>query len=262
MEHQQIKNVVEAALASAARPLEVNELLRIFDEAERPDRKALVGVIDELSAEYEGRAFEIKKVASGYRLQVKADYGEWLGRIGGQRAPRYSRALLETLALVAYRQPVTRGEIEAVRGVSVSSNIVRTLLERGWVRIVGHRDVPGRPAMLGTTKEFLDYFNLTSLDELPSLSELKDFDSINVELDFDGAPMLAPVGDDDDSVDDVDAALAAAEDAPYDAVPGAEAETSATGEERLDSAADETPAEERATNDDEEFAAEAKPVTG
>jgi segregation and condensation protein B len=188
MDKTKLKNVVEAALMCAGQPLEPNDILRLLDEEDRPSRKDLTDVIDELAADFEGRSVELKKVASGYRIQVRSEYSEWLGRLGGQRSPKYSRALLETLALVAYRQPVTRGEIESVRGVSVSSNIVRTLLERGWVRIVGHRDVPGRPAMLGTTKEFLDYFGLTSLDELPALSELKDFDSINVELEFDLPP--------------------------------------------------------------------------
>lgn len=188
MDKSKLKNVVEAALMCAGQPLEPNDILRLLDEDDRPSRKDLTEIIDQLAADFEGRSVELKKVASGYRIQVRSEFSEWLGRLGGQRSPKYSRALLETLALVAYRQPVTRGEIESVRGVSVSSNIVRTLLERGWVRIVGHRDVPGRPAMLGTTKEFLDYFGLTSLDELPALSELKDFDSINVELEFDLPP--------------------------------------------------------------------------
>lgn len=192
MDKQHTKNVVEAALMCAGAPLDVNEILRLFDEGDRPGRKALIELMDELAEEYDGRAIELRQVASGYRIQVRTEFADMLGRLDGKRAPKYSRALLETLALVAYRQPVTRGEIESVRGVSVSSNIIRTLLERGWVRIVGHRDVPGRPAMLGTTKGFLDYFGLTSLDDLPALSELKDFDSINVELEFDAAPSGEP----------------------------------------------------------------------
>lgn len=217
MDKTKLKNVVEAALMCAGQPLEPNDILRLLDEQDRPSRKELSAVIDELAADFDGRAVELKKVASGYRIQVRSEYSEWLGRLGGQRSPKYSRALLETLALVAYRQPVTRGEIESVRGVSVSSNIVRTLLERGWVRIVGHRDVPGRPAMLGTTKEFLDYFGLTSLDELPALSELKDFESINVELEFDlppevegetaatgeGEPDVQVRSDNDEALDDI-----------------------------------------------------------
>lgn len=188
MDNHKIKNVIEATLLVAGRPVDLNELMRLFDEEDRPERKQVRELIEEMKAESEQRAFEIVQVASGYRMQVRQEYAEWVGRMSDRRSPRYSRALMETLALIAYRQPVTRGEIENVRGVTVSSNIVRTLLERGWVRIVGHRDVPGRPAMLGTTKEFLDYFNLKSLDELPSLVELKDIDTINVELDFD-APL-------------------------------------------------------------------------
>lgn len=190
MDKQHTKNIVEAALMCSGAPLDINDILRLFDEGERPTRKDLIELMDELAEDYDGRAVELRQVASGYRIQVRTEFADMLGRLDGKRAPKYSRALLETLALVAYRQPVTRGEIESVRGVSVSSNIIRTLLERGWVRIVGHRDVPGRPAMLGTTKGFLDYFGLTSLDDLPALAELKDFDSINVELEFD-APAAA-----------------------------------------------------------------------
>ena len=203
MDMQYTKNVIEAALMCAGEPLDVNEILRLFDEGQRPDRKTLLEALESLGEDYQDRAIELRQVASGYRIQVRSDFAELLGRLDGKRAPKYSRALLETLVLVAYRQPVTRGEIESVRGVSVSSNIIRTLLERGWVRIVGHRDVPGRPAMLGTTKGFLDYFGLTSLDDLPSLSELKDFDSINVELEFDAPPDTAPA-----SGEDADAAAA------------------------------------------------------
>ncbi len=178
--------------------MSMNELLRLFSEDERPERKVMKELIDELTQEYTERGIELVEVASGYRIQVRHHMGEWLGRLSERRPPRYSRALMETLALIAYRQPITRGDIEAVRGVSVSSNIIRTLLERGWVRIVGHRDVPGRPAMFGTAKDFLDYFNLKSLDELPSLAELKDIDSMNEELDFGSPPY-----EDGEDVDDL-----------------------------------------------------------
>ncbi|MFK8029474.1 MAG: SMC-Scp complex subunit ScpB [Gammaproteobacteria bacterium] len=187
MDHKTIKNVVEASMFAAGRPMSMNELLRLFSEDERPERKVMKELLDELRKEYDDRGIELVEVASGFRIQVRHHMGEWLGRLSERRAPRYSRALMETLALIAYRQPITRGDIEDVRGVSVSTNIIRTLLERGWVRIVGHRDVPGRPAMFGTSKDFLDYFNLKSLDELPSLAELKDIDSMNTELDF-GTP--------------------------------------------------------------------------
>jgi len=149
-----------------------------------------------LHAEFEGRGIELKEVASGFRIQVKHELAPWISRLWEERPARYSRALLETLALVAYRQPITRSEIEDVRGVTVSTHIMRTLQDRGWIRIVGHRDVPGHPEMFGTTKEFLDYFSLKSLDELPTLSQLRDIESINAELDlgqFEGMPAQAPV---------------------------------------------------------------------
>lgn len=196
MDEQKIKNVVEAAMFAAGRPMSMNEILRLYSEDERPDRETMREIIGALKLEYEGRGIELVEVASGYRIQVKQNMGEWLGRLTEKRPPRYSRALMETLALIAYRQPITRGDIEDVRGVSVSTNIIRTLLERGWVRIVGHRDVPGRPAMFGTAKEFLDYFNLKTLDELPSLAEIQDIDSVNAELDFGEPPY--------DDVDDVE----------------------------------------------------------
>jgi len=143
-------------------------------------------MIDQLNEDYAGRGIEIKRVSSGYRLQVKKELAVWVSRLWDEKPARYTRALLETLSLIAYRQPITRGEIEDVRGVSVSSNIVKTLLERDWIKVLGHRDVPGKPAMYGTTREFLDYFNLKSLSDLPSLQELRDIESINAELDLEG----------------------------------------------------------------------------
>ncbi|HEY3644946.1 MAG TPA: SMC-Scp complex subunit ScpB [Gammaproteobacteria bacterium] len=184
----ELRNIVEGALLAAGRPLSVDELLALFAEDDRPERTDLRKALDMLQAEFEGRGIELKEVASGYRIQVRKELGPWVSRLWEERPARYSRALLETLALVAYRQPITRGEIEEVRGVTVSTNIIRTLQERGWVRVVGHRDVPGHPEMFGTTKEFLDYFSLKSLDELPTLAQLRDIESINAELDFgDGA---------------------------------------------------------------------------
>jgi segregation and condensation protein B len=181
---EKIKNIVEAALFAAAEPLSADRLLGLFEEEERPEKKALSEIIATLQAECEGRGIELREVSSGYRYQSRSDISRWVSRLWEERAPRYSRALLETLALVAYRQPITRAEIEDIRGVAVSSSIMKTLQERGWVRIVGHRDVPGKPAMYATTKDFLDYFNLQSLDELPTLSELRDIDKINAELDL------------------------------------------------------------------------------
>ena len=183
-DHSEIKNVLEAALLGAGRPLSLDQLSGLFGKRGAPDRKTLKEILGELATDYEGRAIELKEVGSGYRIQIRSSMSEWLTPLWEERAPRYSRALLETLALIAYRQPITRGEIEDVRGVAVSTNIVRTLLERGWVRVVGHRDVPGKPAMFGTTKEFLDYFGLKRLDDLPPLSEIKDLEELNVELEL------------------------------------------------------------------------------
>ena len=184
MTEQQLKNIVEAALLAAGEPLSVDRLLGLFEEDEQPEKKEIVAAVTTLQGECEGRGVELRELASGYRYQAKSDVSRWVSRLWEERAPRYSRALLETLALVAYRQPITRAEIEDIRGVAVSSSIMKTLMERGWVRIIGHRDVPGRPALYASTKEFLDYFNLKSLDELPTLSELKDIDKINAELDL------------------------------------------------------------------------------
>jgi segregation and condensation protein B len=184
LDTQQLKNIVESALFAAGEPLSVDRLLGLFEEDERPEKKALQEIIVTLQQECEGRGIELKEVSKGFRYQARTDVSRWVSRLWEERAPRYSRALLETLALVAYRQPITRAEIEDIRGVAVSSSIMKTLQERGWVRIVGHRDVPGKPAMYATTREFLDYFNLKGLDELPTLSELRDIDKINAELDL------------------------------------------------------------------------------
>lgn len=184
MDTNQIKNTVEAALMVAGRPLNIDGLLAVFGDGARPERGEIRDALKLLSEEYAGRGIELVEVASGFRIQAAGAMSDSLSRLWQERPPRYSRALLETLALIAYRQPITRGEIEDVRGVSVSSNIIRTLLERRWIRVLGHRDVPGRPEMFGTTREFLDYFGLKRLDDLPSLAELRDFDSLNVELDL------------------------------------------------------------------------------
>jgi len=185
-EQNQLKRILEGALLAAGEPLSLERLGQLFLDIERPTNAELRTALNELETDFEGRGFELKEVASGWRFQVREDLSEWVSRLWEEKPTRYSRALLETLSLVAYRQPVTRGEIEEVRGVSVSSNIIRTLLEREWVRVVGHRDVPGRPAMYATTKTFLDYFNLKTLDELPALSEIRDLDKINAELALEG----------------------------------------------------------------------------
>ncbi len=176
------KQILEAALLAAGGPLSLDRLMDLFDENERPPAKRLREILEDLGEDYEGRGIELKEVASGWRIQVRQDYADRVARLYEEKPARYSRALLETLAIIAYRQPVTRGEIEEIRGVSVGSNMVKTLLEREWVRVVGHRDVPGKPSLLATTRQFLDYFGLRSLDELPTLQELKDLDDIEEKL--------------------------------------------------------------------------------
>ena len=178
-----IKQILEGAILAAGGPLSIDLMIQLF-EGEQPSRADVREALKEIEASCEGRGFELKEVATGYRFQVRSEYAEWVSRLWDERPQRYSRALLETLALIAYRQPLTRGDIEEVRGVAVSTNIIRTLLEREWVRVVSHRDVPGRPALYATTKYFLDYFNLTGLDELPTLSEIKDLGKVNEELDL------------------------------------------------------------------------------
>ena len=179
-----VKMIVEGLLLAAGRPLSLDNIIQVFSDDEKPDRDELKAVMQRITEECGDRGFELKEIASGYRFQVKQDLSEWVAKLWEERPPRYTRALLETLALIAYRQPITRGDIEEIRGVGVSSNIIRTLLDREWVRVVGHRDVPGRPAMFATTKGFLDYFNLKSLQELPPLSEVKELDKGDPELDM------------------------------------------------------------------------------
>ena len=182
MDQTEIKYFIEAALLAAGRPLSVDQLQNLFDGRSAPAKPDIRAAIEVLAEDYEHRGIAIAEVASGFRIQVTAGMAERLQKLWEERPPRYSRALFETLALIAYRQPITRGEIEEVRGVSVSPNIVRTLLERDWVRVVGHRDVPGRPEMFGTTRNFLDYFGLKKLDDLPPLADLSDWESLRVQL--------------------------------------------------------------------------------
>lgn len=185
MEIERLKPVIEAILASSDKPLSVNNLFDLFaGDLEQPDKDEIRQAIHELTEQYKTGGMEIKQVASGFRLQVKPAYETWVARLWEQKPPRYSRALMETLALIAYRQPITRGEIEDIRGVSVSSSIIRTLQEREWVRSLGHKDVPGKPTLYGTSREFLDYFNLKSLNELPTLAEIRDLDQYHPELAF------------------------------------------------------------------------------
>ena len=179
---KQIKNIVEGALLVADRTLSLDHFLDLFDLDQRPERDEIKQVLNELEEDFQNRSAELVKVSSGYRLQVRQDYSPWISRLWEDKPPRYSRALLETLSLIAYKQPITRGEIESIRGVAVSTHIIKTLIERNWAKVVGHKDVPGRPAMYATTKEFLDYFGLKGLENLPTLAEVRDLDKINQEL--------------------------------------------------------------------------------
>ncbi|MGZ8199697.1 MAG: SMC-Scp complex subunit ScpB [Methylosarcina sp.] len=182
----EIKRIVEAILFAANRPMTCKEIQQVFPEIEQPDLPVIQAAIEDIAEEYKFRPIELKQVASGYRFQVKQELSRWVSRLFEEKPPKYSRALLETLAIIAYRQPVTRGDIEDIRGVSVSSSIIQTLLEREWVRVVAHKEVPGRPGLYGTTKQFLDYFNITSLSELPTLQEIQDLD---LSLDSPQAPL-------------------------------------------------------------------------
>ena len=177
-----LKNVVEAALLAAARPVSIPELQQIFDEQTRPSTKEMRAVLEQLAADYEGRGVAIRETATGFRFQVRPEFAHEVSRLWPDRPRKYSRALLETIALIAYRQPITRAEIENVRGVAVNPEIVKTLMERNWVRVVGHREVPGHPELLGTTSEFLDYFSLKSIEDLPPLAELKSLTDLNLQL--------------------------------------------------------------------------------
>jgi segregation and condensation protein B len=212
-----LKQIVEGALLAIGKPLPIERLESLFQEHECPAREAFETALIAIGADCAERGFELKKVASGYRFQVKQELAEWVGRLWEEKPQRYSRALMETLSIIAYRQPITRGDIEKIRGVAVSTQIVQTLLEHEWIRVVGHRDVPGRPAMYATTKQFLDYFNLDSLDQLPPLSEIRDLEEINRELSLDDAKPVSRIiefpdpepSDNDESEDDKAAAAAA-----------------------------------------------------
>ena len=228
MNESYIRNVVEAALLAAGQPLPVAELARLFGEGARPSTQQLQAALEALAAEYAGRGIELKHTAGGYRIQVRRELAAEISRLWPERAVRYSRALLETLALIAYRQPITRAEIEAVRGVAVNPNIIRTMLERSWVRVVGHRDVPGHPELLGTTREFLDYFGLKSLDELPPLAELKAMGDFTLQLalaeDAGGAAPSEPPAADPLATEDPGNAEEQAEDDELSAEGGGSAE--------------------------------------
>lgn len=215
MNDLQLTSLIEATLLAAGRPVTTQQLVDLFDERERPSLDQMREALAQLAAEYEHRGIELQEVASGWRIQVRTKYVDLVSRLWQERPSRYSRALLETLALIAYRQPITRGEIEEIRGVTVSSTIMRTLQERNWIRVVGHREVPGHPELLGTTREFLDYFGLKGLDQLPSLAELKDVETIGVQLELpsgDMPPEAPPAATGDGEAQDEPAAGGAADD--------------------------------------------------
>lgn len=248
IERSLLRKIVEGALLAADGPLNLVKLAKLFelpegsdadldDLFEKPSNDEILAVVEEIQSDCEGRGFELKQVASGWRFQVVQEVAPWINRLWEEKPQRYSRALLETLALIAYRQPITRGDIESIRGVAVSSTIIKTLTEREWVKVVGHRDVPGRPALYATTRQFLDYFNLKSLDELPSLKEIQDFDKIDAELDLASA-MGAALANGEASPDDTAAA---------DPEQEQSAEVALAGEETL---ADAVSADEQHNNDE------------
>lgn len=201
LDDQRLVQIVEGALLAAGEPLSLERLMGLFDDPDGVDRARLRDALAALEGACAQRGVVLQEVASGWRLQVREELAPWIGRLAENRPQRYSRAMLETLAVIAYQQPVTRSDIEFVRGVSVSSNIIRTLLERDWIRILGHRDVPGRPTLYGTTREFLDYFNLRSLEQLPPLAEIRDLDQLGTEL---GLEVVAAEPESDDESADND----------------------------------------------------------
>ncbi|HKR37820.1 MAG TPA: SMC-Scp complex subunit ScpB [Steroidobacteraceae bacterium] len=224
MNEHDLKHLIEATLLAAGRPVSSDQLLDLFDERERPTSEQLRAALDLLSAEYASRGIELIEVASGWRVQVRARCADVVSRLWQERPSRYSRALLETLALIAYRQPITRSEIEEIRGVQIASTIMRTLQERNWIRVVGHREVPGHPELLGTTREFLDYFGLRSLDQLPTLAELRDVETIGVQLELPGGEAPA----DALAIEVASEAGADEPDAPVEAAPSEDADDAAS----------------------------------
>nr|WP_206409442.1 SMC-Scp complex subunit ScpB [Lysobacter enzymogenes] len=240
MDQLLITRIVEAALLAANQPLSLTQLHALFPEDQPPPADSVETALQTLREGCAERGVELVEVASGFRFQVQADVHAWVARLWTERQTRYTRATLETLALIAYRQPITRGEIEQVRGVAVSSNIIKALEEREWIRVVGHRDVPGKPALFGTTKAFLDYFGLKRLDDLPPLSELKDIGELEPQLPLDGAPIPAGVdagNDGNDGEGETEAADGAAPAANDEAPAEADAEAATDGTDAAPDAA-------------------------
>jgi segregation and condensation protein B len=204
MQIEQLKPIIEAALLASSQPMTVHQLGDLFSETDEVSPELIARALEALAGDCEGRGVELKEVASGFRYQVRQDMHAWISRMWTEKPSRYSRALLETLALIAYRQPITRPEIEQLRGGVVSSNIIKTMEEREWIRVVGYRDVPGKPALFGTTRAFLDYFNLKSLDQLPPLSEIRDMEDPQLRFEQEPLPVRIardlPVDPDGDDV--------------------------------------------------------------
>jgi segregation and condensation protein B len=249
MNDQYVRNVIEAALLASGRPLTTDELESLFDERDGTAVETVQAALTALRDEYQARGIEIVEVASGFRIQVRPSVAQPVSRLWQERPAKYSRALLETLALVAYRQPITRGEIEQIRGVAVNPNIIKTLLERGWIRVIGHRDVPGKPELLGTTREFLDYFSLKKLDDLPTLAQLKELEDLRVQLSLPGADAAvqeASPGEATAASEDGAVAALASTDSMIDAASGADGDTSSEDDERNADELDAAEAEPRA----------------
>jgi segregation and condensation protein B len=249
MNEHDLKITIEATLLAAGRPVTAQQLLDLFEERERPTDEQLQAALDALAADYSERGIELMQVASGWRIQVRQRCTDIVSRLWQERPSKYSRALLETLALVAYRQPITRSEIEEIRGVSISSTIMRTLQERNWIRVVGHREVPGRPELLGTTREFLDYFGLKSLDQLPTLAELRDVETIGVQLELPGNEAANADVSADANVAAIEGA-SETEDASADATADEASEADSNDDEDAEVVAD-------ASSDDPELSADA-----
>lgn len=273
IDNQLLRKIVEGALLAADGPLSVVQIARLFeppegaeldlvDAEEKPGKEEIQAVLEDIQADCQGRGFELKEVGSGWRFQVVQETAPWINRLWEEKPQKYSRALLETLALIAYRQPITRGDIEAIRGVAVSSNIIKTLTEREWVKVVGHRDVPGRPALYATTRQFLDYFNLKSLDELPSLKEIQDFDKLDSELNFGAEAGDATEGQ--AGADEQAAAEESAAELPDEAAEAPDESDSgqAEADSELEFPDDADPSEPDAVNDSGEAAADETPNHG
>ncbi len=227
-----LRKIVEGAILAAAQPMTIARILELFDEEVAPAKDEVLAALQDIQADNAERGFELKEVASGWRFQVREETAPWVNRLWDEKPQKYSRALLETLALIAYRQPITRGDIEEIRGVAVSSHIMKTLMERDWVKVVGHRDVPGRPSLYATTRQFLDYFNLKNLEDLPSLSEIRDLDELNNVLNLGDEEGLGEK--DDEVIPDAPAEIMA------EVVVDAELEEFVDGEEAFVDADDET----------------------